>query len=353
MKDLQENFDLLEDDGFEEMQILVDPGQSSVRIDQFIVSRFAKISRNRIQNAIAAGLITINGKVVKQSYKISGSEQILIRIPKIHDVTNVIPEEIPLDILFEDDHLMIINKQAGMIVHPAAGVRSGTLVNALAYYFGKEQSANRVGDKERFGLVHRIDKETSGILVISKNDYAHTHLSKQFFDHSIEREYVALVWGEPDPPQGRIEAFIGRDPKHRQRQFIFEEGLEGKNAITHYELLESFYYTSLVKCNLETGRTHQIRIHMKHIGHPLFNDEKYDGDKIVKGTIYTKYKQFILNCYKILPRFALHARSLGFIHPATGQKMYFEVDIPEDFKSLVEKWRNYTHYRKEMINEDE
>jgi 23S rRNA pseudouridine1911/1915/1917 synthase len=353
MNDLEENVESFEDENFEELQIIVDPGQSSMRLDQFIVGKFAKVSRNRIQNAIEAGLITLNGKIVKQSYKICGSEQINIRIPKVHDVSQVSPEEIPLEIIYEDDDLMIINKAAGMIVHPAAGVRSGTLVNALAFYFGNEQTKNRVGDKERFGLVHRIDKETSGLLVISKNDYAHTHLSKQFFDHSIEREYIALVWGEPDPPKGRIEAFVGRDPKQRQRQFVFEEGLEGKFAATHYELIESFYYTSLIKCNLETGRTHQIRIHMKYIGHPLFNDEKYDGDRIMKGTIYTKYKQFVANCYKILPRFALHARSLGFIHPVTGKKLHFEVDMPDDFKALVDKWRSYTHYRKEMIEDNE
>ena len=353
MKDLQENFESFDDEGFDELQIVVDPGQSSIRLDQFIVSKFAKVSRNRIQNAIEAGLITINGKVVKQSYKISGSEQISVRIPKVHDISEVTPEDIPLDIVYEDDDLMIINKVAGMIVHPAAGVRSGTLVNALAFYFANNQSKNTVSEKERFGLVHRIDKETSGLLVISKNDFAHTHLSKQFFDHSIEREYNALVWGEPDPPNGRIEAFVGRDPKNRQRQFVFPEGLEGKSAVTHYELIESFYYTSLVRCKLETGRTHQIRVHMKFIGHPLFNDEKYDGDKIMKGTIYTKYKQFVANCYKILPRFALHAKSLGFIHPVSGKKIYFEVDLPEDFKSLLDKWRHYTSFRKEMSSENE
>ncbi len=353
MKEIPENFESIDDEGFEELQIVVDPGQSSMRLDQFIVGKFAKVSRSRIQNAIEAGLITINGKLVKQSYKISGSELINVRIPKIHDISEVTPEDIPLNVIYEDEDLMIINKVVGMIVHPAAGVRSGTLVNALAYYFSNSQSKNTVSEKERFGLVHRIDKETSGLLVISKNDFAHTHLSKQFFDHSIEREYLALVWGEPDPPVGTIEAHIGRDPKVRQRQFVFEEGLEGKPAITHYELVESFYYTSLVRCKLETGRTHQIRIHMKYIGHPLFNDEKYDGDRIMKGTIYTKYKQFVTNCYKLLPRFALHARSLGFIHPVSGKKLYFEVDLPDDYKSMIDKWRNYTSYRKEINAENE
>lgn len=353
MKELQENLELFDEEDFEELQIVVDPGQSSIRIDQYIVGKFTEISRNRIQTAIEAGLITINGKTVKQSHKIIGNEQISVRIPKVQDISEVMPEDIPLRIIYEDDDLMIINKVAGMIVHPAAGVRSGTLVNALAYYFNKSAPGIKIGEKERFGLVHRIDKETSGLLVISKNDYAHTHLSKQFFDHSIEREYVALVWGEPDPPSGSIEAFVGRDPKQRQRQFVFQDGLDGKRAVTHYELIESFYYTSLIRCKLETGRTHQIRIHMRYIGHPLFNDEKYDGDKIVKGTIYTKYKQFISNCYKILPRFALHARSLGFIHPVTGKKMYFEVDMPEDFKTLVDKWRHYTNYRKEVNSNNE
>jgi 23S rRNA pseudouridine1911/1915/1917 synthase len=353
MKEIEEILEPSDDDNYEELEILVDPGQNAIRIDQFVTARFAKVSRNRIQNAIEAGLITVNNKQIKQSFKLSGSERIHIRIPKLADTSEVLPENIPLNILYEDHSLMIINKPAGMIVHPAAGVKSGTLVNALAFYFKNNPSMNNPAASERFGLVHRIDKDTSGLLVVSKNELSHAHLSRQFFDHSIEREYIALIWGEPDPPSGTISSFIGRDPKNRQRQHIFEDGLNGKHSVTHYELIESFYYTSLVRCNLETGRTHQIRIHMKSIGHPLFNDEKYDGSRIVKGTIYTKYKQFIFNCYKIMPSFALHARSLGFVHPETGKRMYFEVDMPQDFKDLIEKWRHYTQYRKEVILEDE
>ncbi len=353
MKDLNENIEIEEEDGFEESQIIVDAGQSSIRLDHFIVAKYPKVSRNRVQNAISAGLISVNGKLVKSSYKISGKEIIALRIPKVHDTTDIIPENIPLNILYEDNDLMIINKESGMIVHPAAGVRTGTLVNALAFYFGEENKQHSVGEKERFGLVHRIDKETSGLLVISKNDYCHAHLAKQFFDHSIDREYIALVWGEPDPPGGKIEANVGRDPKFRQRQFVFSDGLEGKHAVTHYELMESFYYTSLLKCKLETGRTHQIRVHMKFIGHPLFNDEKYGGDQIVKGTIYTKYKQFVANCYKIMPRFALHARRLGFMHPTLGKRLNFEVDVPDDFKSLIEKWRNYSNHKSKQDSDNQ
>ncbi|MBK6546691.1 MAG: RluA family pseudouridine synthase [Saprospiraceae bacterium] len=353
MEDPIENFDTNEEESYEEMQIVVDKGQSAIRLDHFLVSKFSKISRNRIQNSIDAGLITLNGKTVKRSHKLSGLEQINVRIPKLIDHSGIIPENIPLDIIFEDESLMVINKQPGMIVHPAAGVYTGTLVNALAYHFRAADARSNITEKERFGLVHRIDKETSGLLVISKSDFVHAHLSKQFFDHSIQREYYALVWGEPSPISGTITANIGRDPKHRQRQFVFADGLEGKNATTHYELIESYYYTSLVRCVLETGRTHQIRVHMKYIGNPLFNDEKYGGDKIVKGTIFNKYKQFVLNCYKLLPRFALHARSLGFIHPVTNKALYFEIDMPADFKQLLDKWRHYTSFRKDLLNDEE
>lgn len=353
MSEVTEIFELNDDESLDEITIEVDKGQSSIRLDHFLVTRLPKVSRNRIQNAISAGLVLINGKLIKPSYKISGSESILLRIPKVQDHSEIIPEDIPLDVVYEDQDLMVINKKPGMIVHPAQGVYSGTLVNALAYYFQQQKDPNAAIEKERFGLVHRIDKETSGLLVVAKSDFVHTHLAKQFFNHTIEREYLALVWGEPNPPQGRIEANIGRDPAHRQRQFVFTDGLSGKVAATNYELVEGYYYTSLVKCKLETGRTHQIRVHMKHIGHPLFNDEKYGGDTILKGTVFNKYKQFVLNCYKLLPRFPLHAKSLGFIHPVTSKKMYFELDLPDDFKLLLDKWRNYTNSRKELVEIDE
>ncbi|MBK7359836.1 MAG: RluA family pseudouridine synthase [Saprospiraceae bacterium] len=353
MSEVTEIFELNDDESLDEITIEVDKGQSSIRLDHFLVTRLPKVSRNRIQNAISAGLVLINGKIIKPSYKISGSETILLRIPKVQDHSEIIPEDIPLDVIYEDADLMVINKKPGMIVHPAQGVYSGTLVNALAYYFQQQKDPNAAMEKERFGLVHRIDKETSGLLVVAKSDFVHTHLAKQFFNHTIEREYLALVWGEPNPPVGRIEANIGRDPAHRQRQFVFADGLSGKVASTNYELVEGYYYTSLVKCKLETGRTHQIRVHMKHIGHPLFNDEKYGGDTILKGTVFNKYKQFVLNCYKLLPRFPLHARSLGFIHPVTSKKMFFELDLPDDYKLLLDKWRNYTNSRKELVEADE
>ncbi len=348
-----ELFDQNDEESLEELTIQVDKGQTSIRLDHFLVTRLPKVSRNRIQNAITAGLVTVNGKLVKSSYKLSGSENLVMQIPKVQDHTEIVKENIPLDIIYEDEDLMVINKSPGMIVHPAQGVYTGTLVNALAYYFNKPSESLDSSDKERFGLVHRIDKETSGLLVIAKSDFVHTHLAKQFFNHSIEREYWALVWGEPVPSMGRIEASIGRDPVHRQRQFVFSDGLSGKNAITHYELIESFYYTSLVRCKLETGRTHQIRVHMKYIGHPLFNDEKYGGDRIVKGTVFNKYKQFVLNCYKLVPRFPLHARVLGFVHPMSQKKMHFEIKPPDDFKLLLDKWRNYTHSRKELLENEE
>ncbi|MBK8955824.1 MAG: RluA family pseudouridine synthase [Saprospiraceae bacterium] len=347
MTDFQESGE----DLMEIMDISVDPGQSSQRVDVYLASRIPKVSRSRIQAAILAGLIQVNNKGVKVSYKISGGDQIELKIPVVHEPTDIIPEAIPLNIVYEDETLLVVNKISGMVVHPAAGIRSGTLVNALAHHFygpGQELMA-----KNRYGLVHRIDKETSGLLVVAKTEYAHAHLAKQFFDHSIEREYLALVWGEPNPPSGTIEANIGRDPRQRKRQCIFPEGLEGKHAVTHYELVETYYYTSLVKCKLETGRTHQIRVHMKYIGNPLFNDDKYGGDRILKGTIFNKYRQFVENCFEILPRLALHARSLGFIHPETKKSMYFECELPEDFKALLHKWKNYTLTRKVDPNEQE
>ncbi|MDQ3142896.1 MAG: RluA family pseudouridine synthase [Bacteroidota bacterium] len=331
----------------------VDPGQSSIRIDQFISERIPKVSRNKIQLSIHAGLIVVNEKNIKPNYKIRPNDLIQLVFPKYHTSDDVLPENIPLDIRYEDDQVMIVNKPPGMTVHPAGDKGTGTLVNALAYYFSNKNIGEGLptGSSNRYGLVHRIDKDTSGLLIIAKTDYAHTHLSKQFFDHSIQREYIALVWGEPNPGSGRIEGNIGRDPKNRLRMFVHSDGLEGKHAVTHYELLESFYFTSLLRCKLETGRTHQIRVHMKYIGNPLFNDERYSGSQIHKGTVFTKYKQFVQNCFKTMPRFALHAKSLGFIHPETGKEMYFELEIPEDFKQLIERWRHYTAHRKDLMEE--
>ena len=264
---------------------------------------------------------------------------------------NLIPEDIPLNIVYEDNDLMVVNKPAGMVVHPGIGNWTGTLVNALAYYMkGKNELPIKEGNtNERPGLVHRIDKDTSGLLVIAKTEEAMTHLSKQFYDHTIERKYLALVWGDIGEEKGTIEGHIGRHPSHRMMRTVFADGSEGKNAITHYEVLKRFYYVTLLQCQLETGRTHQIRVHMKHLGHPLFNDTKYGGDRIVKGTIFTKFKAFVNNTFKVMPRHALHAHSLGFIHPRTGEKMYFEESIPEDFENAITRWKNYVSSRKENM----
>ncbi|MEO6189334.1 MAG: RluA family pseudouridine synthase [Saprospiraceae bacterium] len=346
-----ENKDIIQEETeFENLKIITDPGQSPIRIDQFIFDKLSQVSRNKIQNAIAAELITVNAKAIKSNYKVRPKDIINIVFPKPQIPEDIIPQNIPLQIHYEDDDILIINKEPGMVVHPAVGNYDGTLVNALAYYLQKDSEKS---NNDRYGLVHRIDKETSGLLVVAKNDFSVAHISKQFFDHTIEREYLALVWGEPNPLKGTITANVGRDPKNRQRMFVFDNELEGKHAVTHYEVLESFFYTSLIKCKLETGRTHQIRIHLRHIGHTLFNDEKYGGDRIQKGTIYTKYKQFIQNCYKIMPRFPLHARSLGFIHPKTLKKIVFEVEPPADFHALLDKWRSYTLHHKEINSKDE
>ncbi len=345
---MKENIDLYQDDPeFESFQLLVDPRQSPIRLDQYISDHLAKISRNKIQNAISTGLITVNDILSKSNYKVRPRDVIEIQIPKSTAPEEVIPQNIPLNIVYEDDDILIINKEAGMVVHPAIGNYEGTLVNALAFYL---QHAKPFTKSDRYGLVHRIDKETSGLLVIAKNDFSVAHISKQFFEHTIHREYLALVWGEPDPPAGTIIANIVRDPRNRQRMLAISENHEGKNAITHYEVLESFYYTSLLKCKLETGRTHQIRAHMQYIGHPLFNDTKYDGDRIHKGTIFSKYKQFIQNCYKLVPRFLLHAKNLGLIHPRTGKELFFESEPPQDFIQLIEKWRNYTNTLRNKSN---
>lgn len=339
-----------DDQVFKELDIIVDPGQGSLRLDSFINEKLAKVSRNKIQNAIQAGLVTVNGTTQKSNYKVRPNDLIHLVMPSHQDAGKVLPEKIPLDIVYEDEDVLLVNKAPGMVVHPAHGNYSGTLVNAVAGYFNLDPENPSTS---RYGLVHRIDKETSGLLVLAKNDYAHAHLSKQFFDHSIEREYWALVWGEPDPQSGTITAHLGRDPNNRQKMFAFTDGSYGKHAVTHYQLLESFYYTSLVSCRLETGRTHQIRVHMRLIGNPLFNDHRYGGDRIVKGTVFTKYKQFIQNCFKLMPRFPLHARSLNFTHPRTGERMEFEVPLPEDFQQLLEKWRKYVLYRKDGMEENE
>lgn len=334
---------------YEHQRIVVDPKQSPLRLDKFLFDRLYQVSRNKIQNAIKNAFILVDGKEVNPNHLIKPLEVITISYDKPpKEQGPVTPEDIPLDIRYEDDDLLVVHKPAGMVVHPGVGVHSGTLVNALAFYLKNKDIPIMPGNMiDRPGLVHRIDKDTTGLMVIAKTEAAMTHLAKQFFDHSIERKYVALIWGEPEEEEGTIEGNIGRHTSLRTNMAVFPEGDEGKHAVTHFKMLERLYYVSLVECQLETGRTHQIRVHMKYHGHPLFNDSKYGGDKIRKGTIYTKYRQFVENCFKILPRQALHAKSLGFVHPRTGEKMYFEAPLPEDFEALMNRWRSYLTSRKE------
>jgi 23S rRNA pseudouridine1911/1915/1917 synthase len=328
--------------------ISVDKNQSPLRIDKFLITRLEKVSRNRVQNAINSGCILVDDKTVKSNYKVKPEDQISVVLPSDpNEGLELVPEYIPLDVVFEDDQVLVINKPPGMVVHPAVGNYSGTLANALVYYFQHKELPLLAGNSyERPGIVHRIDKDTSGLMVIAKTDWAMTHLARQFYYHSIDREYHALVWGDVENESGTVIGNVGRDPYNRMQMRVFDEGENGKHAVTHFEVMERFYYVTLVKCKLETGRTHQIRVHMKHLGHTLFNDERYGGNEILKGTIYNKYKQFVKNCMEIMPRQALHAKSLGFNHPTTEERMFFEIDYPQDFSSVLNKWRTYIAARK-------
>lgn len=330
-----------EQDLYEHFRLTVDKGQALLRIDKFLINRIENASRNKIQNAADAGNILVNGKPVKPSYKVKPFDVISIVMAKPPRDTEVYPENIPLDIVYEDDQLVVVNKPAGMVVHPAYGNYTGTLVNALVYHF-QHLPTFRNGEV-RPGLVHRIDKNTSGLLVIAKTEIAMAALAKEFFDHTIERRYIALVWGDLKDDMGSIRGNIGRSLKDRKVMDVFPEGGEhGKHAVTHYRVLQRFGYVTLVECKLETGRTHQIRAHFKSIGHPLFSDETYGGDKIIKGTTFSKYRQFVENCFEILPRQALHAQSLGFIHPVSKNRLYFECPLPADFSAAIEKWTTYS-----------
>lgn len=331
-----------EDDLYEFYRITVDAGQQPLRVDKFLTNRLERMSRNRIQNAAKAGAIRVNGTEVKPNYKVKPHDEVVIVLEEEPQKLELIPEDIPLDIIYEDDHLIVVNKPAGLVVHPGHGNYSSTLVNALLFHFDTLPEGRGAGAAARPGLVHRLDKETTGLMVVAKKEYAMTHLAKQFFDRTIKREYVALVWGDFEETEGKVETFIGRNLRDRQKMDVFDGEENGKYALTHYWVLERFGYVSLIKCKLATGRTHQIRVHMKHINHPIFNDSTYGGDRIVKGTVYTKYKQFIENCFGIMKRQALHARSLGFVHPETKQEMYFETDLPTDFQKVLEKWNRYT-----------
>ncbi len=337
---------------WEDQEIIVDKGQDPIRLDKYLMSKVTNVTRNKIQNAIKSGDITVNNKQVKPNCILKGGEAIQYSQPKSPYDGHILKEDIPLDIIFEDDYIMVVNKEPGMVVHPGHGNYSGTLVNAVAHYLGKDLPVLEGNSKDRIGLVHRIDKDTSGLLVLAKTEEAMSSLGKQFYDHTIDRKYRALVWGQPDD-KGTIEGNLGRNPHNRLQQIVFPDGDEGKHATTHYTLLKGMYYVSLIECELETGRTHQIRAHMKYIGNTLFNDSRYGGDKILKGTVFTKYKQFVMNCFTLFPRQALHAFSLGFEHPVTGERMYFEAPLPSDFVELIEKWDNYLSGRKEVINSEE
>jgi 23S rRNA pseudouridine1911/1915/1917 synthase len=338
----EDKFDQESDELFEHHRIIVDPGQQALRIDKFLFDRISNATRSKIQGAIKMGFVLVNDEMIKSNYKVRPGDNIVISLPEPPRDTELVPEDIPINIVFEDDHLLVVNKAAGMVVHPAFQNWSGTLVNALAYHF--TQLPEMPNNEGRPGLVHRIDKDTSGLLVIAKTELAMNGLAKQFFDHSIERTYWALTWGEFKEHKGTINVHIGRSPKDRKLTIAFPDGDFGRHAITHYEVIKELRYVSLIKCNLETGRTHQIRAHMKYIGHPLFGDKTYGGDQVLKGTRFSKYKSFVENCFKVLPRQALHAKSLGFIHPATSKKMFFESELPEDFKEVIEKWENYVQY---------
>ncbi len=331
-----------DDELFEHHRIVADAGQSLVRIDKFLMDRLPNVTRTKIQAGIHHEFVKVNDKSIKPNYKVHPGDVIVIALPEPPRDTDVKPENIPLNIVFEDEHILVINKAPGMVVHPAYQNWSGTLVNALAYHF--QNLPQMPGNDGRPGLVHRIDKDTSGLLVIAKTETALTQLAKQFFDHSIERRYWAIVWGEPDPAEGTINVNVGRSLKDRRVTTAFPEGDFGRHAITHYKVLKSLRYVSLIECKLETGRTHQIRAHMKYIKHPLFNDAMYGGNEVLKGTTFTKYKQFVDNCFKIIPRQALHAKSLGFVHPGTKKWIQFDSELPQDFKEVIEKWEHYVKY---------
>jgi 23S rRNA pseudouridine1911/1915/1917 synthase len=340
------------EDYFERHEIIADNRQSLIRLDKFLMDRLAHRSRNKLQNAIRAGSVTVDDQEVKPNYKVKPGNTISIVLPKsVEGAYSIVGQDIPLDIVYEDDDVLVINKPFGIAVHPGVGIPSGTVVNAVAWHLQKkaEQLPVKEGnDADRAGIVHRIDKDTTGLMVIAKNDFAMTHLANQFFHHTIERRYQAIVWGDLEGDAGTVRGHIGRNPNDRKLFMVFPEGEEGKWAVTHWKVLERFYYCTLVECQLETGRTHQIRVHMKYIGHTLFGDPRYGGNQILKGTLFSKYKQFVENCLQLLPRQALHAKVLGFTHPRTGKHIRFESELPADMTAALEKWRTYVRARKDL-----
>ncbi|MCW5517738.1 RluA family pseudouridine synthase [Muriicola sp. Z0-33] len=330
------------DELFEHHKFLASAGQEPLRVDKFLMNFIENATRNKIQQAAKAGNIWVNDKIVKQNYKVKAGDEVRVLFEHPPYEFLLSPENIPLDIVYEDEVLLVVNKPAGMVVHPGHGNYSGTLINALLYHIEHLP----VNSNQRPGLVHRIDKDTSGLLVVAKTEDAMAHLAKQFFDKTSEREYIALVWGNIEEDSGTVEGHIARHPKNRLQMTVYPEGDQGKEAVTHFEVLERLGYVTLIRCKLETGRTHQIRVHMKHIGHTLFNDERYGGNKILKGTTFSKYKQFVENAFKILPRQALHAKTLGFIHPLTKKHMQFNSELPEDLANCIDKWRHYSKHNR-------
>lgn len=339
------------DEFFEAHKIKADPGQSPLRLDRFLTDRLPKVSRNKVQNAIRVGTVLVDNEAVKPNYKVKPGDEISVILPKsVEGEYAVLPQDIPLDIVYEDNDVMIVNKPARFAVHPGVGIPNGTLVNAVAWHLKENPPPTMPGnDDTRAGIVHRIDKDTTGLMVVAKNEFAMAHLANQFFYHQIERKYVALVWGEPEENQGTVTGHIGRNPNDRKTFMVFPEGDEGKHAVTHFKVIERLYYVSLIECQLETGRTHQIRVHMKYHGNTLFGDRRYGGNVALRGTIFSKYKSFVDNALEMLPRQALHAKVLGFTHPRTGEHVRFESELPDDMQSVLEKWRGYVKSRKELI----
>lgn len=330
---------------YERLSFIIDKGQEPVRIDKFLMSRIEGATRNKIQQAVDNELVLVNDKPVKNNYKIKSGDKLVVFETRSPESSEIRPEAIPLNIVYEDEDLLVINKPAGLVVHPGSGNPGGTLINGVAYYLRQQDPTLDESKLPRFGMVHRIDKNTSGLIVLAKTHHAMSDLAKQFFNHTVHRRYITLVWGDVEKEEGSIEAHVGRHLRFRKLFTAYPEGDHGKDARTHYKVLERFNYVTLLECRLETGRTHQIRVHMQYIGHPLFNDDFYGGDRIVKGTVYAKYKQFVENCFSLCPRQALHAKELGFRHPSTGKDMHFNSELPQDMASVIEKWRNYVRHK--------
>ncbi len=351
MKETQNAEEELQDSEelYEKLVISIDKGQEPLRIDKFLMSRIEGATRNKIQQAIDNEMVLVNEKPVKNNYKVKAHDRIVVFDNRSPESSDIVPQNIPLNIEYEDESILIINKPAGMVVHPGSGNPDGTLVNGVAFYLKQQNPDLDENELSRFGLVHRIDKNTTGLLVMAKTQKAMSDIAKQFFNHTVHRRYIALVWGDMEKEEGTVIAHVGRHQRFRKLFTAYPDGDYGKDAITHYKVLERYNYVTLIECRLETGRTHQIRVHMQLIGHPLFNDDFYGGDRIVKGTVFTKYKQFVDNCFALCPRQALHAKELGFIHPQTGKQVHFESALPDDMAAVIEKWKKYLGHREHEL----